>query len=62
MSEQTRCAQGCRVALRKEACGKAMEDSKSQAQVGTVNPILPVIAEFAKRGCDVRYYLTKEPT
>ncbi|CAE7353211.1 yojK [Symbiodinium natans] len=43
-----------------EACGKAMEDSKSQAQVGTVNPILPVIAEFAKRGCDVRYYLTKD--
>ncbi|CAE7680122.1 oleD [Symbiodinium sp. CCMP2592] len=28
--------------------------------VGTVNPVLPVIAELAKRGCDVRYYLTKD--
>ena len=31
-----------------------------RVQVGTVNPVLPVIAELAKRGCDVRYYLTKD--
>ena len=29
-------------------------------EVGTVNPILPVISELVKRGCDVRYYLMKD--
>ena len=29
-------------------------------QVGTVNPILPVVAELVQRKCDVRYYLAKE--
>ena len=29
-------------------------------QVGTVNPILPVVAELVQRKCDVRYYLSKE--
>eukprot|EP00435_Cladocopium_sp_Y103_P023831 s562_g5.t2 len=28
--------------------------------VGTVNPILPVVAELVQRGCEVRYYLSKE--
>lgn len=28
--------------------------------VGTVNPILPVVAELVQRGCKVRYYLSKE--
>eukprot|EP00434_Breviolum_minutum_P027055 symbB.v1.2.023925.t1/scaffold2227.1/size85294/2 len=28
--------------------------------VGTVNPILPVVAELVQRKCDVRYYLSKE--
>ncbi|CAE7445507.1 yojK [Symbiodinium pilosum] len=31
-------------------------------EVGTVNPILPVISELVKRGCDVRYYLMKDDT
>ena len=25
-----------------------------------MNPILPVVSELVKRGCDVRYYLTKD--
>ncbi|CAJ1409970.1 unnamed protein product [Effrenium voratum] len=28
--------------------------------VGTVNPVLPVVAELVKQGCDVRYYLSKD--
>ena len=27
--------------------------------MGTVNPILPVVAELVQRGCEVRYYLSK---
>lgn len=32
---------------------------QKSAQVGTVNPILPVVAELVLRGCEVRYYLSK---
>ena len=28
--------------------------------VGTVNPVLPVLAELVKQGCEVRYYLSKD--
>ena len=36
------------------------EPDLCSTEVGTVNPVLPVVKELVSRGCEVRYYFNKE--